>query len=256
MQLIRNVGYIKSQQRRGRLLTGVGFVGLAIAFVLVWLQRENAPLIIAAYALMIVGFLCFNMGLQTIGKFVSNERKKRPDEQVDKALARLNDRHTAIHYVQLGKRTVDHLIVHTSGVLVLTLREVTGKVIVNERTWRKGGNPLGRLMNYSAPQLGNPSGDNDAAVEAVRETLREAGLPENVEGAIVFTNPLAEVSGESPIDVVGIDGLLELVRDVANAEGTTPLNSRDRGAVVAALSQGAEFEQPAPRLERRKRTAA
>ncbi len=256
MQLIRNVGYIKAQQRRGRLFTAVGFVGLAIAFVLVWWQRENAPLIIAAYALMIVGFLCFNIGLQTVGKFVSNARKKRPDEQIDRALARLNDRYTAIHYAQLGKRTVDHLIVHTSGVLVLTIREVTGKVIVNGRTWRKGGNPLGRLMNYSAPQLGNPSGDNDAAVETVRETLRQAGLPEQVEGAIVFTNSLAEVSGESPLDVVGIDGLLELVRDMANAAGATPLSSRERGAVVAALSQGAELEQPAPRLERRKRTAA
>ena len=256
MQLIRNVGYIKAQQRRGRLFTAVGFVGLAIAFVLVWWQRENAPLIIAAYALMIVGFLFFNMGLQTIGKFVSNERKKRPDEQIDRALVRLNDRHTTIHYARLGKRTVDHLIVHTSGVLVLTLREVTGKVIVDGRRWRKGGNPFGRLLGYSAPQLGNPSGDNDAAVEATREALREAGLPDTVEGAIVFTSPLAEVTGESPIDVVGIDGLLELVRDVANAEGATPLNSRERQTIVAALSQGAEVEQPTPRLERRKRTAA
>jgi hypothetical protein len=256
MQLIRNTGYIRSQQRRGRLFTMIGFVGLAIAFVLVWWQRENAPLIIASYALMIVGFLFFNMGLQTIGKFVSNERKKRSDEQIDRALARLNDRYTAIHYARIGKRTVDHLIVHTSGVLVLTIREVTGKVIVNGRSWRKGGNPLGRLMNYSAPQLGNPAGDNDADVETVRETLREAGLPEQVEGAIVFTSPLAEVTGESPIDVVGIDGLLELVREVANAPGATPLNSRERQAVVAALSQGAELEQSAPRLERRKRTAA
>ena len=255
MQLVRNVGYIRAQQRRGRLLTAVGFVGLAVAFALVWLQRENAPLIVASYALMIVGFLFFNMGLQTMGKFVSNARKQRPDEQVDKALARLNDRYTAIHYAQLGKRTVDHLIVHTSGVLVLTIREVTGKIIVNDRVWRKGGNPLGRLMNYSAPQLGSPAGDNDAAVATVRETLREAGLPDDVEGAIVFTSPLAEVSGESPIDVVGIDGLLELVRDVANAEGTSPLSSRERQATVAALSQGAELEQPTPRLERRKRTA-
>lgn len=255
MQLVRNIGYIKTQQRRGRFFTAIGFTGLALAFILVWWQRDNVPLIIAAYALMIVGFLFFNMGLQTIGKFVSNARKKRPDEHVDKALARLNDRYTVIHYAQIGKRVIDHLIVHTSGILVLTLREVTGQIVVNERRWRKSGNPLGRLFNYSAPQLGNPSADNDSDVAAVREALREAGLPDNVEGTIVFTSPLAEVSGESPIDVVGIDELLGHVREVASTSEAIPLNGKERQAIVAALSQGAELEQPPVRAERRKRPA-
>lgn len=255
MQLVRNIGYIKAQQRRGRIFTAIGFIGLAIAFILVWWQRNYAPLIIVAYALMIVGFLFFNMGLQTIGKFVSNERKKRPDEQVDQALTRLNDRYTVIHYAQIGKKVIDHLIVHTSGVLVLTLREVTGQIVVDGQRWRKSGNPLGRLLNYSAPQLGNPSADNDSDVDTVREALREAGLPDNVEGTIVFTSPLAEVSGESPIDVVGIDELLGHVRDVASNSEAIPLNGKERQAVVAALSQGAEMEQPASRVERRKRPA-
>lgn len=255
MQIVRNVGYIKDQQKAGRLLTAVGFVGLAAAFILVWWQRNYPTLIIAAYALMFVGFVFFNRGLQRVSKYVSNERKKRPDEQVDKALTRLNDRYTVIHYAQLGKRVVDHLVVHNSGIIVLTLREVAGKVIVNENRWRKGGNPLGRFFNYSAPQLGNPSLDNGNDVAAVKTMLEEAGLPDAVAGAVVFTSPLAEVSGSAPIDVLGIDDLLDHVRTTSGDQERQPLNAKERTAIVAALSQGKELEQPATRLERRKRAA-
>ncbi len=255
MQIIRNVGYIKDQQRQGRLLTAIGFIGLAAAFVLVWVQRNATTMIIVAYALMLIGFVFFNMGLQRVSKFVSNERKKRPDEQIDRALARLNDRYTAIHYAQIGKRVVDHLVIHTNGIVVLTLREVTGKVIVNERRWRKGGNPLGRFFNYSAPQLGNPSLDNENDVAAVRALLEEQGLPDNVEGAIIFTSPLAEVSGSAPIDVLGINELLEHLRTLASDRERQPLNTKERQTLVAALSQGKELEQPMQRVERRKRAA-
>lgn len=255
MQIVRNVGHIKSQQRRGRIFTAIGFVGLASAFILVWWQRNYPTLVLAAYALMLIGFVFFNIGLQTMGKFVSNERKKRPDQQVDKALERLNDRYTAIHYAQLGKRAVEHMVVHNGGVLVLTLREVSGKIIVNERRWRKGGNPLGRLFNYSAPQLGNPSLDNEGDVAAVREALTAAGLEDRVEGAVVFTSPLAEVSGSAPIDVLGIDEVLDHVRTLANDRERPALTAKERLAVVEALSQGQEMEQATPRLERRKRAA-
>ena len=117
-------------------------------------------------------------------------------------------------------------------------------------------NPLGRLFNYSAPQLGNPSIDNENDVNAVRGLLEGQGLPaEAVEGAVVFTSPLAEVSGEAPIDVLGIDELLEHLRALSNDRERQPLSAKDRTAIVAALSQGKELEQPAGRVERRKRAA-
>jgi 8-oxo-dGTP pyrophosphatase MutT (NUDIX family) len=255
MQVVRNIGYVKEQQRRGRRFTVIGFVGLAAAFVLVLWQQQFPMLILIAYALMLFGFIFFNIGLQTMGKFLSNERKKRADQQIDRALERLNDRYTVIHYAQLGKRVVDHIVVHTGGVLVLTVREVGGKIIVNDRRWRRGGNPLGRLFNYSGPQLGNPSLDNELAVAATREALEEAGLADRVEGAIVFTSPLAEVSGSAPIDVLGIDELLDHVRTLANDRERPPLTAKERLAIIETLSQGTEFEQATPRAERRKRAA-
>jgi hypothetical protein len=253
VQIIRNGEYIKSQQRRGRLLTTIGFIALAAAFVMVWIQRTRPELIILAYALMLFGFIFFNMGLQAVGKFLSNNRKKRADELLDRTLDRLNDRHTIIHYAQVGKRAVEHLLVHSSGVLVITMREVAGKVIVNERRWRKGGNPLGRFFNYSGPQLGNPSIDNELDVEAVKAALTEQGLPNEVEGVIVFSNPLAEVSGSAPIDVLGIDELLEHVRLIANDRDRAPLTQKDRAAIVELLAQGLDFDRGTPNNERRKR---
>lgn len=253
MQIIRNGAYVKSQQRRGRLLTAIGFAALAGAFVMVWVQRTRPELILLAYALMLVGFIFFNMGLQSVGKFISNERKKRADEVLDRTLERLNDRYTIIHYSQVGKRVVEHLIVHTGGVLVLTIRELAGKVVVNDRRWRRGGNPLGRFFNYSGPQLGNPSIDNENDVATVKELLTEQGLPNEVQGVIVFTNPLAEVEGSAPIDVVGIGELLEHVRLIASDRDRPVLSARDRAAIVELLAQGLDADQSTPSNERRKR---
>jgi hypothetical protein len=253
VQIIRNGEYIKGQQRRGRILTTIGFVALAAAFVMVWIQRTRPELILLAYALMLFGFVFFNLGLQAVGKFLSNNRKKRADELLDRTLERLNDRNTIIHYAQIGKRAVEHLLVHSSGVLVITMREVAGKVIVNERRWRKGGNPLGRFFNYSGPQLGNPSIDNETDVAAVKEALTEQGLPNEVDGVIVFSNPLAEVSGTAPIDVLGIDEVLEHVRLIANDRDRPPLTQKDRAAIVELLAQGLDFDRGTPNNERRKR---
>ncbi|MFN8514015.1 MAG: nuclease-related domain-containing protein [Chloroflexia bacterium] len=253
MQIIRNTAYVKDQQRRGRILTTIGFVALAAAFVMVWVQRTRPELILVAYALMLFGFVFFNMGLQSVGKFISNDRKKRADELLDRTLDKLNDRYTIIHYAQIGKRAVEHLIVHSGGVLVITMREVAGKVIVNERRWRKGGNPLGRFFNYSGPQLGNPSVDNELDVEAIKAALTAHELPNEVEGVIVFSNPLAEVSGSAPIDVLGVDGLLEHVRLVANDRERPPLTLKERTAIIELLAQGLDYDRGTPNTERRKR---
>ena len=58
MQVVRNIGYVKQQQRRGRILTALGFIALAFAFVLVW-QKQFVTLIIASYGAMLIGFVVY-----------------------------------------------------------------------------------------------------------------------------------------------------------------------------------------------------
>ena len=260
MQVVRNVGYVKQQQRRGRQLTIAGMTGLAIAFVLVFMQGGQgsvAPLLLA-YATMIPGFILFNLGLQTAGKFTSNRRRMRADQALDRALERLNDRYTLVHYPEIGGRHPEHLLVHNHGVLVLTVREVSGKVAVKGRRWRRLGNPLGRFLSYSAPQLGNPTVENEGEVAVVKAYLAENDLPDRVGGVIVFTDPVVEVHvTDSPVDVVDLDGLPDYVRGLGQGQDgdAPPLTGRERLAIVEALSRGRELEQATLRGDRRRRAA-
>lgn len=246
MQVVRNVGYIKQQQRRGRRLTLLGFLALTAAFILVWQQRV-VGFVLASYVAMGVGFILFNMGLQGLGKF---SRRPRNDQQFDKELERLSDRHTLIHYAQVGQRHPEHLLVHNWGVLVITARELPGRIVVNGRRWRRGGNPLGRFLNYSGPQLGNPSLENEQDIAAVKEYLAERGLSPEIEGVIVFTNPAATVEGESDIDVVAIEEVADYVGNLGR--GRPQLTGKDRQAIVEALSQGEELEEAGVRKQRRR----
>lgn len=253
MQKVVNVGHIKEQQRRGRWLAIIGFAALAGAFLLVW-QRTRPELILVAYGAMLLGFVAFNSGLQTVAKFSSNSRKLRADQQLDKALTRLNDRYTIIHYAQLGKRVVEHLLIGNNGVLVLTVRELPGEISVKGRKWRRGGNPFGRLFNYSGPQLGNPTLENETDIAAVKAVLAEQQLPDAVDGVIVFTNPAVTVRvADSPVDVIDLDGLPDYIRTAGREH--PPLATKERLAMVEALSQGRDLEQTTLRAERRRRAA-
>jgi hypothetical protein len=254
MQVVRDIGYIKDQQRRGRRFTLLGMIALALAFAAIFQQQNRPELILVTYIAMTFGFIFFNIGLQTVTKFTANSRKLRNDQQLDKALARLNDRHTLIHYPALGQRRPEHLLVHNGGVLVLTVRELAGEMEVKGRKWRRKGSVLLRLFNYSGPQLGNPTADNEREVATVAAYLVEHDLPDAVDGAIVFTHPTVTVRvTDSPVDVVDADGLPDYVR--ALGEECPPLTTKERLALVEALSRGEELEQASLRGERRRRAA-
>lgn len=253
MQVVRDIGYIKQQQRRGRRLTILGLVALSIAFVLVW-QQGQVGLVLLAYAAMMSGWVLFTLGLQTVTKFSSNRRKLRNDQELDQALERLNDRYALVHYPALGSRRPEHLLVHQAGVLVLTVRELPGRIGVKGTKWRRLGNPFARFVNASGPQLGNPTAENRQQVELVQSYLAENDLPDAVDGVIVFTHPTVTVHvTDSPIDVVDLEGLPDYVRGLG--QDRPPLTTKQRLSIVEALSQGQELEQATLRGERRRRAA-
>ncbi len=258
MQVVRNIGFVKGQKRRGRRLTALGVAFLTFAFFLVFFQQGQGQgqlgVILLSYAAMMSGFILFNLGLQTVTKFASNARKPRNDQALDKGLERLNDRHTLIHYSQLGKRVPEHLLVHNGGVLVLTVRELPGQISVNGRRWRRGGNLLTRFTNSSGPQLGNPTVENEGDVALVREYLAANELPATVDGVIVFTHPAVTVRvTDSPVDVTDLDGLPDYIRGLSQDQPA--LTGKERLAIIEALSQGQDLEQVTLRGERRKRAA-
>ena len=226
-----------------------GFALLGSTF---WLALDPSRVLLA-YIPLLAGTIIFHFGMQQIARW---NRNPRNDVLLDTQLRGLGDKHALIHYAQIGKRVVDHLLVHPGGVLVLTAREVPGKVTHRNGRWRKGGAGLGRLFGLGGPQLGNPTFETEKNVEALRAYLAEAQLEAEVDGAIVFVNPLVELDVEEPdFPVMNGEGLQEYVRDLPVDPSLRPT---ERQALVDLLAQGEELEQQQPAQRRRpvKRRAA
>jgi hypothetical protein len=211
----------------------VGLAFLVSAFVLTFVQNQ----ILLAYVGLIVGFLTFNGGMQQVARW---SRKPRTDEVIDHLLSKLNDRFAVVHYPALPGRRPDHVIVTPSGVLVLTPREVGGKIEVDGKRWKR--NAFKQLFNLSGPQLGNPTIDVDSQVATVESFLEAEGLTPDITGAVVFVHPEVEIEMRNPVtEVVHINELYDYVREFGS-EGTT-IGNEDRSRIVEILSTGERIEE-------------
>jgi len=239
MRLVRNNGYIRSRKRRARLTAFVGFLFLASAVAITFLFPA---LFVPGYGLLILGFITFNMGMQQTTKW---SRHPRPDEVLVETLRRLNDRYTLVQYPAAGRGKPGHVLVYPGGLIVITTREVPGKVIVDGSKWRRiGGNKIWMLVGMSAPQLGNPSLDNDGERKALEAILEEHGLNggDTIDGLVAFLNPQVELEVESSdLTVVDSDNLLRAVRELSSE---TVLPTKDRELIIGVLSEGDDVEGP------------
>jgi len=192
----RNLKYVETQKRNSRLRTLIGVLFFVAGTALLLLNSVQFLLI--AYMLVIVGFVFFNTGLQGVAKW---SRRVRNDQLIDDELRRLSDRYTLIHYLTLGKRTPEHVLVHETGVVTMTTKEVIGRVDVRGKNYQKKGQSIiGRFLNMSGPQLGQPATENaldrEALLRAVAAEAKERDWPIDwpVDGLVVFTAPRLSVS--------------------------------------------------------------
>lgn len=235
MQIVRHAQYIKDQKRRGRWLALVGFILLSGSLFVAWYPS----LLIAAYVAMLAGFVMFNMGMQGIGKW---SRDPRNDQLIDHRLKGLSDRNTVVHYARPGGKVVEHLLVYPGGVMVLTAKEIDGKISQRRQSWRKAGGAFRRMFSFSGPQLGNPSFETENAIKRVEGFLAENQLEADVNGAIVFVHPKAELDIEEPdFPVLHGEELEEFVREQP-ADPTFTEDERVR--VVELFSAGQKVETP------------
>ncbi len=166
MQVARNLDQVQANKRMSRIKVAVGIllflIGAPISFL-------NAAYLLVAYTLVIIGFVLFNSGLQGIAKW---GRKVRNDQLIDDALRRLSDRYTLIHYPRIGNRTLEHVIVHETGLIVLTAKEVLGRIEVRGTRYRKAGQgPISRFLGMGGPQLGQPQMENGLDRKALLQAL-------------------------------------------------------------------------------------
>jgi hypothetical protein len=252
MRIVRNTEFIRKRKRIARIAALVGFLLLASTFLLIF----QPDLILIAYAVLFTGFIVFNFGMQQLGKWSRNPRN---DEILDIRLKALPDaKYTLVHFVQIGKRVVEHVLVHPGGLLVLTTRELPGTVSVNDRRWRKKGVGFMRFFAMSGPQLGNPTADLEQDVEALDAFTTEQGLDIDIYGAVVFLNERVEIEAEDPAyPVLKADILVPFVNAIEPDEAFT---NQAREDLVRQLAEHAESEvevvKPTRRPVKVKRRAA
>jgi nuclease-like protein len=249
MRLVRNIGYVKRRKRFARLSSLFGFLFLAATFPLVFVWGQTSNLVAVAYALLFVGFILFNMGMQQLGKWSNTPRHPRNDLALDSKLQPLSDKYVLIHYARLGKRVVDHLLIHPGGVLVITAKDYPGKVIVEGNRWRRKGVGLSRLFGMSGPQLGNPGAESQHAIEVVEETLKAGQFEVDVSAVIVFLSSLVDLEIEEPVyPTIRLEDLPGFIRSL---DVDPSLRSTDRDGLTALLGKGEELELQEIRRTRR-----
>lgn len=235
MRIVRHNAHIKSQKKRARIFSLVGFLALTGSLLIAWYPE----FLIYAYISMLGGFILFNMGMQQVGKWTRNPRN---DQILDHHMKSLSDKVTLIHYASFGKKRVEHVAVHPGGLVVLTAREVDGKIEQHGSRWKKKGGLFRRMFSFSGPQLGNPSFETDAAVGTVEAYLAGQQLEVDVEGAVVFVHPKADLVIEEPdYPVLHGDEVDEFIRDLPVDETFT---QKERDRLIELLSAGENVEMP------------
>lgn len=201
MLVARNLAQVEANKRMSRfkILGGILLfvVGAPISFL-------NAAYLLVAYTLVIIGFILFNSGLQGTAKW---GRKVRNDQLIDNELRRLSDRYTLIHYPRIGGRTLEHVVVHETGIVVVTAKEVLGRIEVSGTRYRKSGQgTIGRFLGMGGPQLGQPQMENGldrkALLQALASEAEKRAWPTDVpvDGLVVFIAPRVTLSASDDAD--------------------------------------------------------
>lgn len=230
MKIIRHDAYIATRKRNAKLVAALGFVMLIGTLFL----ALNPSMILISYILMLSGFVLFNIGMQQVGRWTRNPRN---DQAIDHHLKNLPDRYSVIHYAPVNTKRVDHMVIHPGGALVITSKEVDGTIVENGSKWRRRGSGLRRFFSFSGPQLGNPSIETEESVKRLENLLAEKSMEVDVEGAVVFLNPMAELEITDP-DYPVLHGD-ELQLFVSRLPADEALTSVEREQLIAILSDGA-----------------
>ena len=242
MKIVRHDAYIAKRKRWSLLLAILGFLMLTGTLFL----ALNPQRILLSYSLMLGGFILFNVGMQQVGRWSRNPRN---DQVLDFQLKSLPDRYTLVHYADVGGKRIDHILVHPGGVLSIVAREVEGTIEQVGNRWRKTGLGIRRLFAFSGPQLGNPSAEAESSINSVEKFLTEKAMDVDVDGAIVFLHPKAELSIVDPdFPVLHVD---ELPAFVSALPLEQDLTSRERDALVALL-RGADVPVEERKIARRR----
>jgi hypothetical protein len=251
VNVYRDVEYMKKRKRLATLTSVAGVALLGSAF---WLASTGGQSgVFIAYIPLLAGTIIFHLGMQQVGKW---NRAQRNDVILDALLKDLGERYALIHYPRIGKRTVEHALVHPGGVLTITARDLPGGVTYRDGRWRKVGQGISRFFGMGGAFLGNPTSDTAADIDAVNQALTRDQSAVDVDGVVAFLNPKVTLDIVEPdFPVTNADGLKPYIASLSADAG---LQVTDRRRVVESLTRDGSFEIPEAAPTRRpvKRRAA
>ncbi len=251
MKVYRDVEYIKKRKRQATLTSIAGVALLGSAFWLASTAGQSGVLI--AYIPLLAGTIIFHLGMQQVGKW---NRAQRNDVILDALLKDLGERYALIHYPRIGKRTVEHALVHPGGVLAITARDLPGGVAYRDGRWRKVGQGISRFFGMGGAFLGNPTADTGADIGALNQVLAHEQLSVDTDGVVAFLSPRVKLDVAEPdFPVTNAEGLKPYIALLPADAG---LQATDRQRVVEVLTRDGSFEVPQAAPTRRpvKRRAA
>jgi hypothetical protein len=219
MKVYRDLEYIKKRKRLATLTSVAGVALLGSAF---WLASTGGQSgVFIAYIPLLAGTIIFHLGMQQVGKW---NRAQRNDVILDALLKDLGERYALIHYPRIGKRIVEHALVHPGGLLAITARDLPGGVAYRDGRWRKVGQGISRFFGMGGAFLGNPTTDTAADIGAVKALLAQEKISVDIDGVVAFLNP------KVTLDVTEPD------YPVTNAEGLKPY--------IASLAASSSVRRP------------
>jgi len=161
---------------------------------------------------------------------------------LDALLKDLGERYALIHYPRIGKRIVEHALVHPGGVLTITARDLPGGVAYRDGRWRKVGQGISRFFGMGGAFLGNPTTDTAADISALRDLLAQEKISIDIDGVVAFLNPKVTLDVTEPdFPVTNAEGLKPYV---ASLPGNSKLQVTERQLVVDVLTRDGSFAAP------------
>lgn len=162
------------------------------------------------------GLIVASIGTYIINRWV---RPPLPDQVIEKALKRFDNRYLLLNYADLPVR---HLLLGPGGLLVVHAKRYEGiaRYEAEKKRW-KGNLSLVRLYlrGLTAEQLGDPTNSLEREIGRTRdwvETRLTGGsewLP--IKGLVLFVSPKTTVEGDSPpVPVATEETLRKQVRDL------------------------------------------
>ena len=231
MKIIRNDKIIKRNNR----IAGIGILGgLAAVIASIVISFQFQQYIAWSYAILFVGFIFLQFGLYFMNRY---GRKPRPDEALDTGLKGLDDRYTIYHF----NSPVPHLLVGPVGIWNLMPYFQNGTIVFEKNRYKlkSGGFIAGYMRIFGQENIGRPDLDSvaesDAMTKFFKKYLPDMEIPE-INSVMVMTSDTADIQvTESPIPVVHVKKLKELIRKSAKK---TKLDPNQIQAIIDALPEG------------------